>query len=138
MSDVFARNRTETELQFRVNAVELQIEISKYVMREKVMPKKWRYAIGYPLINKVDELVDNITYANSIYPTDEKELKKRKMYQTLAIANCYQIQNKLIRMLKCVETTKVKQIEIIIEKLSREAELLSGWRKSSKVIEVKK
>ena len=134
MSGVFARNRTETELQFRVNAVALQIEISQYVMREKVLPKKWRYAIGYPLISKVDELVDNIIFANSIYPTDETELKRRKDYQTLAIANCYQIQNKLIRMLQCVETTKVKQIESIIEKLSHEKDLLIAWRKNSKII----
>ena len=134
MSDVFARNRTETELQFRVNAVELQIELTQYVMREKVLPKKWRYAIGYPLISKVDELVDNIVYANSIYPTDDEELKKRKMYQTLAIANCYQIQNKLIRMLKCVQTSKVNQMEKIIEKLSHEKDLLIAWRKNSKIL----
>jgi hypothetical protein len=134
MSGVFARNRTETGLQFRINAVELQIELTQYVMREKVLPKKWRYAIGYPLISKVDELVDNIVYANSIYPTDESELKQRKMYQTLAIANCYQIQNKLIRMLKCVQTSKVNQMEQIIEKLSHEKDLLIAWRKNSKII----
>ena len=137
MSDVFARNRSETKLQFRVNAVELQIEISKYVMKEKVMPKKWRYAIGYPLISKADELVDNIVFANSIFTDSEEKLNQRKMYQTFAIANCYQIQNKLIRMLKCVETTKINQIETIIEKLSHEAELLIAWRKSSKIIKTK-
>ena len=134
MSGVFARNKSETELQFRVNAENLQVELSKYVMKEKVLPKKWRYAIGYPLISKVDELVDNITYANSFYPEDETELKKRKMYQTLAIANCFQIQNKLIRMLKCVETTNVKHIENIIKRLTHEVDLLIAWRKNSKII----
>jgi chromosome condensin MukBEF complex kleisin-like MukF subunit len=134
MSEVFARNKSETELQFRVNAENLQVELSKYVMKEKVLPKKWRYAIGYPLISKVDELVDNITYANSFYPEDETELKKRKLYQTLAIANCFQIQNKLIRMLKCVEKTNVKQIENIIKRLTHEVDLLIAWRKNSKII----
>ena len=153
MSGVFARNRSETELQFRVNAVELQIELTQYVMKEKVLPKKWRYGIGYPLIAKVDELVDNIVYANSIYPIEEKketeeekiEAKKqainllnlRKKYQTLAIANCFQIQNKLIRMLKCVETSNVKQLESIIDRLSHEKDLLIAWRKKSKIIEEK-
>ena len=134
MSSVFARKRKETSMQFFVNALELQIEITKFVMREKVLPKKWRYAIGYPLISKVDELVDNITYANSIYPTNEDELTQRKQYQTLAVCNCFQSQNKLIRAEKCVQTVKIEQIERIIELIGKELELLKAWKKSNKMI----
>ena len=132
-------------MQFFVNALELQVEITKYVMREKVLPKKWRFAmrekvlpkkwrygIGYPLINKVDELVDNITYANSIYPVNEEELQQRKQYQTMAICNCFQIQNKLIRAEKCVQTVKIEQIERIIELIGKELELLKAWKKANK------
>ena len=104
-------------------------------MREKVLPKKWRYAIGYPLIEKVDELVDNITYANSIFPTDEQELKKRKYYQTMAIANCYQVQNKIIRMEKCVATVKIEMLGKTMELLEHEITLLKSWKKTSKIIE---
>ena len=134
MSGVYKRNRTETKLQFFINALDLQVEITKFAMREKVLPKKWRYGIGYPLINKVDELVDNITYANSIYPVDEKELSQRKYYQTLAIANCFQIQNKLIRAEKCVETVKIDYLEKIIELIAKEIELLKAWKKANKII----
>lgn len=134
MSNVYARNRKETAMQFFVNALELQVEITKYVMREKVLPKKWRYAIGYPLITKVDELVDNITYANSIYPVNEEELQQRKQYQTMAICNCFQIQNKLIRAEKCVQTVKIEQIERIIELIGKELELLKAWKKANKII----
>ncbi len=134
MSNVYARNRKETSMQFFVNALELQVEITKYVMKEKVLPKKWRYAIGYPLITKVDELVDNITYANSIYPVNEEELQQRKQYQTMAICNCFQIQNKLIRAEKCVQTVKIEQIERIIELIGKELELLKAWKKANKII----
>ena len=134
MSNVYARNRKETSMQFFVNALELQVEITKYVMKEKVLPKKWRYAIGYPLITKVDELVDNITYANSIYPANEEELQQRKQYQTMAICNCFQIQNKLIRAEKCVQTVKIEQIERIIELIGKELELLKAWKKANKII----
>ena len=134
MSNVYARNRKETSMQFFVNALELQVEITKYVMKEKVLPKKWRYAIGYPLITKVDELVDNITYANSIYPVNEEELQQRKQYQTMAICNCFQIQNKLIRAEKCVQTVKIEQIERVIELIGKELELLKAWKKANKII----
>ena len=135
MSGVFKRNRTETKIQFYVNALDLQKEFTEFVMREKVLPKKWRYAIGYPLIEKVDELVDNITYANSIFPTDEQELKKRKYYQTMAIANCYQVQNKIIRMEKCVATVKIEMLGKTMELLEHEITLLKSWKKTSKIIE---
>lgn len=135
MSGVFKRNRTETKIQFYVNALDLQKELTEFVMREKVLPKKWRYAIGYPLIEKVDELVDNITYANSIFPTDEQELKKRKYYQTMAIANCYQVQNKIIRMEKCVSTVKIEMLGKTMELLEHEITLLKSWKKTSKIIE---
>ena len=134
MSGVFKRNRTETKIQFYVNALDLQKELTEFVMREKVLPKKWRYAIGYPLIEKVDELVDNITYANSIYPGNEEELQQRKQYQIMAICNCFQIQNKLIRAEKCVQTVKIEQIERIIELIGKELELLKAWKKANKII----
>ena len=134
MSGVFKRNRTETKIQFYVNALDLQKELTEFVMREKVLPKKWRYAIGYPLIEKVDELVDNITYANSIYPVNEEELQQRKQYQTMAICNCFQIQNKLIRAEKWVQTVKIEQIERIIELIGKELELLKAWKKANKII----
>ena len=131
---VFKRNRSETKLQFYINALELQTEITKYVLREKVVPKKWRFAIGYDLVKKADLLVDFITLANSIYPTNWRELFLRKLLQTLAIAMCFRIQNKLVLLEKCVQTVKIEHIERIIELIGHETELLIAWRKTSKVI----
>ncbi len=133
MSGVYARNREETKIAFYYNAMELQKELTLYCMKEKYIPKKWRYAIGYNLISKLDELVDNITYANSIYPTNENELELRRHYQTLAICNCFQIQNKIVRMERCIETVKIEHLEKTIDLLSHEVVLLKAWKKSSKI-----
>ena len=112
---------------------QLQIELTKYVMREKVMPKKWRYMIGRTLIAKVDEMMDNIVAANSIYVMTDKDLEIRKEFQTKAICNCFQIQNKLLRMIDCVETVTVKSLTPAIQLLNKEVATLKNWKKSTKI-----
>ena len=130
MSNVFSRNRQETELLFLVKARELQQEITKFVMREKVLPKKWRLSIGLDLIKKIDELVDNITYANTIRVKNDELKFLRQKYQQLALANCFQLQNRMIRAEKCVSTVKPEFKERIIELINHEWNLLKAWVKS--------
>lgn len=134
LSSVFVRNRNETELVFLVNGQKLQVELTKYIMKEKYLPKKWRYILGQNIISKVDELMDNIIAANSIYPTTEKELEMRKNFQTLAITNCYQLQSKILRIEKCIDTVKMEDLSEIIELLNKETTTLKSWKKSSKLI----
>ena len=118
---------------FMTTGRQLQIELTKYVMREKVMPKKWRYMIGRTLIAKVDEMMDNIVAANSIYVMTDKDLEIRKEFQTKAICNCFQIQNKLLRMIDCVETVTVKSLTPAIQLLNKEVATLKNWKKSTKI-----
>ena len=138
MSNVFLRNRADTEMTFMVIGRQLQNELTKYVMREKVMPKKWRYMIGRTLIAKVDEMMDNIVAANSIYAMTEHDLEMRREYQTKAINNCFQIQNKLLRMIDCVETVTVKSLTPVIKLLNKEVATLKNWKKSTKLVTDKK
>lgn len=138
MSNVFLRKRADTELTFMTTARQLQNELTKYVMREKVMPKKWRYMIGRTLISKVDEMVDNIIAANSIYVTTEHDLELRKEFQTKAICNCFQIQSKLLRMIDCIETVTVKSLTPAIKLLNKEVATLKNWKKSTKIATDKK
>lgn len=89
MSNVYKRFRGETEIQFIMTALDLQVEITKYVISRKYIPKAARLIVGLPLVEKIDEMVDNITFANSIYPKTQTELDLRKEYQQKAIINCY-------------------------------------------------
>ena len=134
MSNVYARNRKETHLQFMVNALELQKEIIKLVIREKIVPKKFRFIIGIDLVKKVNELVDNLTFANNIYTIDEETISTRLIYQLEARANCYQLQNLLICLTNCVETFKNEHCVQFIDKIAHEIELINGWIKSNKVL----
>ena len=132
MSSVHKRLRKETELQFLKTAWDLQFELTKFVMREKNLPKKWRLIIGQPIIAKVDELIDNLNFANCIYPTCIEDVKIREQYQQKAIANCWQLQNKLVRMIECVDSVKIEKMENIINLLSDSEILIKKWKKSDK------
>ena len=131
MSSVFKRLRKETQLQFLVSAQKLQIELTSFVMAEKNLPKKWRYMIGQGLIAKVDELLDNLNFANSIYPTNKEELQLRVKHQTFAVCNCWQLQNKLIRMIECLKMNP-DRLSNIAELLSEVEILIKKWKKSDK------
>ena len=136
MSEVYVKDRKETSLQFYANALKFTKEIIKFVMREKVVPKKWRFTLCQDIILKCAELLDNITHANSIWPSDEEKLKERKKYQTEAICNCFQLQNKLIILEACVETVKIEKM-IFLDDLKHEVDLLKAWQKSGKVLSQK-
>ena len=86
-----------------------------------------------PIINKVDEMVDNITFANSIYPTNEAELQERKRYQVRAIANCFQLQNYIIKLEKTIDSVTISSLDKIIDLLCIELNLLKAWKKSDKI-----
>lgn len=135
MSNVYARNRKTTDLAFLMIGQDLQTKLTIYVMNEKRIPKKWRYMVGRNIIAKVDELVDNIVAANSIYPTTAEELEKRKLFQSLAICNCYQLQNKIIRLINCINTVTVDSLTQIIKLLHQEIATLKKWKKASKLMD---
>lgn len=130
MSNVYKRFRGETETQFIINALELQSELTRYCTKEKFIPKKYRLLIGVPIINKVDELVDNITFANSIFPINETEIEQRKEYQVKAIANCFQLQNYIVKLEKTVDSVTISSLDKIIDLLCVELNLLKAWKKS--------
>lgn len=132
MSNVHKRFRKQTDLQFLATSVELQIELTKFVMKDKNVPKKWRLAIAIPLIAKADELLDNLHYANSIYPTNKTEFGMRAKYQALAVCNCFQLHNKIVRMIEVVQSVKIENLEKIAELLESAEVLIKQWKKSDK------
>ncbi len=132
MSNVHKRFRKETELQFLVTSQELQFELTKFVMKDKNIPKKWRLIIGLPIVQKVDELLDNLHYANTIFPTNKMEYEMRSKYQTLAVCNCWQLHNKIVKMIECVQSVKIENLEKIAELLTNAEVLIKKWKKNDK------
>ena len=109
------------------------MNITLYVMNERYVPKKWRFMIGQDLIKKIDELNDNIIAANSIYAMNDQDLASRKAYAQKAIANGYQLQRKLSRLIRCVPSATAASLEEITNLLSQEIDDLKGWRKNDKI-----
>lgn len=132
MSSVLRRFRKETELQFLVNAQELQVKLTKFLMSEKNLPKKYRLLIAQGMINKVDELLDNLNFANTLFPTTKQEFLLRQEYQIKAICNCWQLHNKIVRMILCVENIKLEKLEEIADLLESSERLIKKWKKTDK------
>lgn len=137
MSGVFKRFRSRTQTQFEINALKIQTLITKYTTKEKFVPKKYRLLIGVPLINKADEMVDNITFANSIKAETEQGLELRKTKQSEAIANCFQLQNLIVKLENTVETVTIDSLDEIITLLCEELKLLISWRNAEKIRDIK-
>lgn len=69
--------RKESDLQFLINAENLQQKTHDAVMNEDYVPKKYRYIWTQEIFRKSMEIYENARKANEIYPRDEATLKKR-------------------------------------------------------------
>lgn len=133
MSNVYTRNRKKTNFDVVTNAEKLQDMITLYIMDESKVPKKWRFMIGKGVIEKIDELNDNVIAANSIYAMNEEDLARRKAYQQRAISNGYQLHRKLARLIRCVPTATASSLEETLNLLTEEIDDLKGWKKNDKI-----
>ena len=138
MSNVLSRKRSLSELEFWKNATEIRAAFTRYLMNEKHVPKRWRPVFTFPGIDLARKLMEEITAANSIYPTTETELAQRRAHQNEAIVKCEQIIQHIQWMIDTLESVKVADFMIIGEKLFKEVALLKAWRKQNKVLTQKR
>ena len=133
MSNVLLRNRSVSELEFWKNGSDIRATVTQFLMRETNVPKRWRPVFTFPGVDLARRLMEEITAANTIYPTTEQEVELRRTHQTGAVIVCEQ----LIQHLQWVVDTlpvKVSSLEDIVEMINKEVALLKAWRKTSKVL----
>lgn len=72
-------------------------------------------------------MTSNVRAANSIYPTSQAELEKRRSYQNMAIINCEQIIKELQRIVNefDVDVNIYKQY---VDAIYKEETLIKKWR----------
>lgn len=126
---VLKRNRSESHLEFYHTATIIRSDLTRFVMNEKIVPKRWRPIFTFPMIERVNRLMDNITAANTIYPQNLREAEIRRDYQTAAIITVEQIFQLLQFMLDTLSVNPDK-FQPITEMLVKESALLRGWRKA--------
>ena len=65
MSNVLRRNRSVSDAEFIHTAQNIRAEVTRLVMNEKVIPKRYRYVYSIPIIDLCRELMKNaIIYYN--------------------------------------------------------------------------
>lgn len=126
---VLKNKRSQSKLEFYHTAILIRNELTKFVMNEKIVPKRWRPVFTFPIIDKGILLVDHITAANTIYPQNVHEAERRRDFQTDAIIVVEQIIQLLQYMLSTLNLDPNK-FQPITEMLLKESTLLRGWRKS--------
>lgn len=133
MSNVLLRNRSVSELEFWKNGADIRAVVTQFLMRENNVPKRWRPVFTFPGIDLARRLMEEITAANTIYPTTEQEVEQRRAHQTEAVIVCEQIIQHLQWLVDTLPV-KVSSLEGIVEMVNREVALLKAWRKANKVL----
>ena len=85
------------------------------------------------VLEQLDQLLNNIIDANSIYPINLHELEVRRDYQTAAIGNCEKLIQVFQRIMVALPVD-VNKLLPFVDKLDREVALLKGWRKANSKI----
>lgn len=109
MSNVLMRKRSISELEFWKTGSEIRAALTRFLMSENNVPKRWRSVFTFPGIDLARRLMEEVTAANTIYPTNAAELEQRRLHQTEAIVVCERIVQHLQWL---VDTLPVKVISI--------------------------
>lgn len=75
-------------------------------------------------------LIQHITYANSIYITDKATAVERRNYQNLAIADCEHLIQELGYIIDVIPEVDANKLIPFVEMTQKESALLKSWRKS--------
>ncbi len=132
MSNVLARLRSVSELEFYKNGADIRANATRLLMNENRVPKRWRPVFTFPGIDLARRLMDEIIAAYIIYPTTEYELDIRREHQNCALIICEQL---IQHFQWLIDTLSLEVIgfEIIVGMIDKEIELLKAWRKQDKV-----
>ena len=130
---VYAKDRKTTKLQYIVTAQKLQVAVIQYLMNDNHVPKKWRYMLAQDAILKVSELLDNVVASNAIFPNTEEKLTLRKKYLQQALINCYQLENKMLCMVRTIQSVNAENLKQITSLLFDEINLIKGASQNAKI-----
>jgi len=154
---VVKNKRNLSRLEFYSVARQLREDLTRFLIRDfGIRNKIYKEVLedntelttieGYPewivdylrksIIVTVNQLMDNIVAANSIYPINMREVEERRILQDRAIMNCEQLLQKLTYCADVLPVSLLK-FEPYAVTIDKEIALLKGWRKSTNAISAK-
>ena len=151
MSNVLVRYRGISEMAFYQNAQELRKELSNLLMRDKVVPKKWRHNVTYPALDYMRDMMALMHKANTIYTNSPELVAQRKAVQGLCIEQCDNLWELLQGAMQTCWWQKLhavnkegqptqerlaleKHLDDIGNLLDYEVRLLQGWQRKTKLL----
>ena len=81
------------------------------------------------MLHILEQLINNITVANTIYANSEREFYDRRHYQWLAIANCNQLLQRMQTVIRNLPVDAEKYMRYV-DMIEAEIESLKAWKKS--------
>ena len=135
ISNVPSRLRKESPLGVINNAIDLRIQLTKWAMSERNIPKRYRFLISVPIVQKCNELIDNLTAGHSIYATNDEELQMRRNYQTEALINIEQLLQYLQFAIELFPIN-IEKLGPTIDMLSVEHSKIKTWKKNNKMVPI--
>ena len=132
MSNVLMRKRSVSDLEFWKNGADIRAHLTRFLMNEKNVPKRYTFVFTLPGIDLGRKLMEEITAANTVYPTNADELAQRRAHQNEAIVLCEQIIQHLQWLVDTLPV-RVISLEVLVELVNKEVALLKAWRKKNRV-----
>lgn len=133
MSNVFAKNHTPTGNEFYEKAIYIKRELTRLVMNEKVVPKRYRFVYSIPIINKTNDLMNWITAEITLYPTSESLVEKKKDIWYQALICNEQLIQMIQDMIYVLPTANPDKFESVGTALIEESKILRECRKNTKL-----
>ena len=155
MSNVLARQRGISEMEFYHAADDLRIELHSLLYRDKVVPRKYRHSVTYAAMDAVRRMMALMHEANRKSLYSPKEVEERRELQQQCIGCLdeiyevmqYAMRNVWWQTLHAVnkETGEPTKERVLLEKhitdignlIDREDRLLKGWKRSTKLLQSK-
>lgn len=150
MSNVIERYRKTSKMEFFHNAVELRDDMTRFLMREKNVPKKYRAIATYPLLDCFEEMFELMRQANRIYTDTEEKVSQRRAIQKDCLNKLEEIYWLLQRAVGLLWKDKLRArnptadqerlrnaLNDFASRMKREEELLIGWRNGTQLIKKK-
>lgn len=141
MSSVLARQRGISCMEFYRTAEELRNSLMKALMNDNIVPKRWKPIFTFPISAMLDDLFGHIFAAYNIYADTPEKVAEKRRYQTYALNDLDRVDNKLQQLLTQLYYGKIDadhpmpaDIEKAGSLIDRDYELISAWRKSTKLI----
>lgn len=134
MSNVLRRKRSLSEREFYMNAIRIRIEVTKLMASDRIVPKSYRLMCAVPTVQTAKDLVDDIVRGDRFYPSSPHGVLWRKHYLTLALADCRRLTQDVQTLRDIGLPVNLNRLANLAEMVDREIALLTGARKSVRLV----